>query len=66
MVGHQAPAQYAHGQPRMRLGDHAEEGLVVVVLVKNGGATVAAVEYVVADVADTGASGAGDVARRSA
>lgn len=58
VVGHQAVGEQSHGQPQTRLADDAEEGLVVLRLVEDLGAGVAAIQDVVAKPALAGPPGA--------
>ena len=50
MVGHEAVAADAHGEAFAGEGHEIDEGLIVVVVVEDAGAAVAAVDDVVADV----------------
>jgi hypothetical protein len=58
MIGHEAVGEHAHRQALMGVGQQADEGVVVAVLVEDLGPTVAVVDDVVAIASLGGASGA--------
>ncbi len=58
VIGHEAIPQHPHRQPLRRLSDHVEERVVIRSLVKDLGATVAAVEQVIAIVGNSGSCSA--------
>jgi hypothetical protein len=58
VIGHDAEGQDAHREPLAGSGQNGDEGFVVLVLVEDFGAVVAAVQDVVAVSANRGACGA--------
>ncbi len=57
VIGQEARGQDPHRSPPARLGDQADEGAIILVLVTDGGAAIASIEEVVAVATGRGACG---------